>query len=106
MKFVNWFGVTVICTAISLSVAHAQGAAKKSPMTMSKDTASAVALKQDMRKLWTDHVVWTRDYIIAAVGDQPDAQAAGRLMKNRRTSAGIVKQFPDKFSANATDSRR
>ena len=36
--------------------------------------AAAVQLKQDMRKLWTDHVVWTRDYIIAAVGDQPDAQ--------------------------------
>lgn len=44
----------------------------------------AVALKQDMRKLWTDHVVWTRYYIIAAVGDQPDAQAASdRLMKNQ-----------------------
>jgi hypothetical protein len=37
-----------------------------------------------MRKLWTDHVVWTRDYIIAAVGDQPDAQAAAtRLMANQ-----------------------
>jgi hypothetical protein len=45
---------------------------------------AAAALKPDMRKLWTDHVVWTRDYIIAAVGDQPDAQAAAtRLMANQ-----------------------
>ena len=45
---------------------------------------AAATLKQDMRKLWTDHVVWTRDYIIAAVGDQPDAQAAAnRLMRNQ-----------------------
>ena len=45
---------------------------------------AADVLKADMRKLWTDHVVWTRDYIIAAVGDQPDAQAAAnRLMKNQ-----------------------
>src|SRR5215831_16796556 len=45
---------------------------------------SAATLHQDMRKLWTDHVVWTRDYIIAAVGDQPDAAAAAnRLMKNQ-----------------------
>jgi len=29
---------------------------------------SAQMLHQDMRKLWTDHVVWTRDYIVAAVG--------------------------------------
>jgi hypothetical protein len=47
-------------------------------------TASAAALKQDMRKLWTDHVVWTRDYIVAAIGDQPEAPAAAnRLMKNQ-----------------------
>src|SRR5262245_17354436 len=38
--------------------------------------ADATLLKQDMRKLWTDHVVWTRCYIIAALGDQPDATAA------------------------------
>jgi hypothetical protein len=55
---------------------------------------SAVALKQDMRKLWTDHVVWTRDYIIAAVGDQPDAQAAAnRLMKNQEDIGNAVAAF-------------
>lgn len=47
-------------------------------------SSQALALKQGMRKLWTDHVLWTREYIIAAVGDQPDAQAAAaRLMKNQ-----------------------
>jgi hypothetical protein len=49
-----------------------------------QDSSQAMALKQGMRKLWTDHVVWTREYIIAAVGDQPDAQAAAaRLMRNQ-----------------------
>jgi hypothetical protein len=52
---------------------------------------SAVALKQDMRKLWTDHVVWTRDYIVAAVADQPDAQAAAnRLLKNQEDIGNAV----------------
>ena len=47
-----------------------------------------------MRKLWTDHVVWTRDYIIAAVGDQPDAQAAAnRLMKNQEDIGNAVATF-------------
>ena len=52
---------------------------------------AAAALKQDMRKLWTDHVVWTRMYIIAATGDQPDAQAAAnRLMKNQEDIGNAV----------------
>ena len=57
-------------------------------------SSSAVSLKQDMRKLWTDHVVWTRDYIIAAVGDQPDAKAAAnRLMKNQDDIGSAVAKF-------------
>src|SRR5215204_2566346 len=55
---------------------------------------SAAMLKQDMRKLWTDHVVWTRDYIVAAVGDQPDAQAAAaRLMKNQEDIGNAVAAY-------------
>ena len=45
---------------------------------------SAVALKHDMRTLWTDHVVWTRDYIVAAVDGHASAQAAAnRLLRNQ-----------------------
>jgi hypothetical protein len=54
----------------------------------------AATLKQDLRKLWTDHVVWTRDYIVAAVGDQPDAQAAAnRLMKNQEDIGKAIATF-------------
>jgi len=43
-----------------------------------------VELKTAMRKLWADHVVWTRLYIISAVADMPDAKAASdRLLKNQ-----------------------
>lgn len=56
--------------------------------------SSATALRQDMRKLWTDHVIWTRDYIIAAVGDQPDASAAAtRLMKNQDDIGAAVASY-------------
>ena len=51
-------------------------------------------LRQDMRKLWTDHVVWTRDYIIAATTSQPDATAAlNRLMKNQEDIGNAVAKF-------------
>jgi hypothetical protein len=54
----------------------------------------ATQLHQDMRKLWTDHTVWTRDYIVAAVDDRPDAQAAAnRLMKNQEDIGAAVTAY-------------
>ena len=37
-----------------------------------------------MRKLWEDHIVWTRQFIVSSVADLPDANtAAGRLLANQ-----------------------
>lgn len=55
------------------------------------ESSAAQKLHQDMRRLWTDHVVWTRAYVVAAVGDQPDAAAAAaRLMKNQEDIGAAV----------------
>jgi hypothetical protein len=58
-------------------------------------TAHEMALKQGMRDLWSDHVVWTRDYIIAATSGSPSAQASlDRLMKNQEDlGAAIVPYY-------------
>jgi hypothetical protein len=55
---------------------------------------AAMQLKQDMRKLWTDHVVWTRDYIIAATTNSPDQKSAlDRLMKNQDDIGNAIAKF-------------
>jgi hypothetical protein len=91
MKVFRLTAALAICSA--LAAFSATGFAQTKP-SIGASTASASALKQDMRKLWTDHVVWTRDYVIAAVGDQPDAQAAaGRLMKNQEDIGNAVATF-------------
>src|SRR5205814_3945058 len=83
--------VVVVAVCAVLAAGSARAADKKAA---AKDSAAAAALKQDMRRLWTDHVVWTRDYIVAAVGDQPDAQAAAtRLMKNQDDIGGAVAKY-------------
>jgi hypothetical protein len=48
-----------------------------------------------LRKLWSDHVIWTREYIVAAVAGTPDADAAaGRLLKNQEhIGAAIVPYY-------------
>jgi hypothetical protein len=69
-------------------------ASPRAKASTSAPSPSAVALKQDMRKLWTDHVVWTRDYIIAALNDQPDTKAAAtRLLKNQEDIGNAVATF-------------
>ena len=45
---------------------------------------SAEPVRNALRKLWSDHVIWTRQYIVAAVAGTPDADAAaGRLLRNQ-----------------------
>jgi len=59
--------------------------------THDSNPSASTQLHRDMRKLWSDHVIWTRDYIVAAVGDQPDVQAAAnRLMKNQEDIGNAI----------------
>ncbi len=52
---------------------------------------AAVSLKTSLRKLWADHVFWTREYIVAAVAGTPDAgAAAGRLLKNQEDIGNAI----------------
>ena len=47
-------------------------------------SSSALELRNAMRELWADHVVWTRNYIVAAVAGDPSAESAlHRLMQNQ-----------------------
>ena len=47
-----------------------------------------------LRKLWSDHVIWTREYIVAAVAGTPDADAAaGRLLKNQEDIGAAIAGF-------------
>jgi hypothetical protein len=47
-----------------------------------------------LRKLWSDHVIWTREYIVAAVAGTPDAEAAaGRLLRNQDDIGAAIVPF-------------
>jgi hypothetical protein len=89
--------------ALALSVCAAGAAtAATDEQAPGKGVSAATKLHQDMRKLWTDHVVWTRDYIVAAVGDQPDAQAAAaRLLKNQEDIGLAIAGYYGKAAGDA-----
>jgi len=53
-----------------------------------------LALRQDMRKLWEDHITWTRLAIISLTTDSPDTQATvGRLLRNQTDIGNALKPF-------------
>jgi hypothetical protein len=52
------------------------------------------ALREGMRKLWEDHITWTRMYIVSAVADLPDSDAAlNRLLANQVDIGDAIKPF-------------
>jgi hypothetical protein len=90
MKSLMWIAPFLIATA--LPVTATGQTARDRDAAVHNDAAAS--LKREMRTLWTDHVVWTRSYIVAAVADSPDAQAAAnRLMKNQEDIGKAVGTF-------------
>lgn len=57
-------------------------------------SGSAFALRTDMRRLWEDHVTWTRLAIISLTTDSPDTTATvGRLLENQTAIGNAIKPY-------------
>lgn len=57
-------------------------------------TSPDTALMYGMRRLWADHVTYTRFYIISAAAQLPDKEAnAQRLMKNQEDIGNAIKPY-------------
>jgi hypothetical protein len=57
-------------------------------------TAKAQRLHDDMRKLWEDHITWTRLAIVSFAGGLPDLQATeARLLQNQSDIAAAIRPY-------------
>ena len=82
---------------VSNGMAHAHGVTPHSHhahATPPALTKKAVVLHDNMRKLWEDHITWTRLAIISLEAGTPDADAAvARLLRNQTDIGNAVKSF-------------
>lgn len=59
-----------------------------------KDKIDSLVFQQTVRKLWEDHVTWTRVFIIATLADLPEADAEQqRLLQNQQHIGDAIKPF-------------
>jgi hypothetical protein len=72
------------------SSSHAPSFAASDKLNQTKVTELRIAVHD----LWIEHVVWTRQYIVAAAAGSPDAGfAAERLLKNQEDIGDAIKPF-------------
>src|SRR5262245_49581159 len=94
LRFVVALGVSAALPIAAASAQTAPGHMKTMTRSVPHYTDAAHQLRTDMRKLWTDHVVWTRVYIMSALADLPDASAAAnRLMQNQEDIGNAIAKF-------------
>lgn len=57
-------------------------------------TQSMAQLKGDLRKLWIDHAIWTRNYIVSAVAGLEDQEKVlARLLRNQQDIGNAIKPY-------------
>jgi len=62
--------------------------------SVAKPPSKAAAFHDDMRKLWEDHIVYTRNFIIDAAAGLPEQQATTeRLLRNQDDIGNAIKPY-------------
>ena len=94
--------VAVFSALVALAVAGGHDAAAHGNDDQHANAAAAativtprvIAFHDEMRRLWEDHVTWTRLAIISLVGGTPDTDASvGRLLQNQTDIGDAIKPF-------------
>ena len=85
------FNATRIVTSLLIA---GMALAVMAPASFASDKMSALDFQNAMRKLWEDHITWTRLYIVSAAAGLPDQdQTAQRLLQNQTDIGNAIKPF-------------
>ena len=95
---IRLFSVTLLVSLGLLAAAAGNSlSARSAALSRPPDkdlSAKQLDLRNAMRKLWEDHITWTRVFIISAAGDLPDKDAATqRLLQNQVDIGNAIKPY-------------
>ena len=81
--------------AVALGGGHAaQGHSQDHADAAKQRNVSEQRLHDEMRRLWEDHITWTRLFIVSASADLPDTPATTqRLLRNQQDLGDAIKPF-------------
>ncbi|WP_349408945.1 glycosyltransferase [Pseudalkalibacillus sp. SCS-8] len=89
----------VFVTAIIIS--SPLQAEAKADRTQHSYTEKEAKLIFDLRKLWIDHTIWTRNYIVSAIASAEDQDAAlARLLQNQKDIGNAIKPYYGEKAGN------
>jgi hypothetical protein len=89
VAFVSALAALAFSSGMNTAMAHGNAAHPSSTLS-----AKSVALHTDMRKLWEDHITWTRLAIISLESGTPDTDATvARLLRNQTDIGNAIKPY-------------
>jgi hypothetical protein len=84
----------LVVLLISLTTSVFPNSTFAAPPTIGAESTKTLAFQDAMRKLWEDHIIWTRVFIISAAADLPDkAAATDRLLQNQVDIGNAIKPY-------------
>lgn len=90
--------LALVFSIMSAGAVQAKAIKKKDPECISP---KMVQLKTDMQKVWIDHTIWTRSFIVSAMSSRPDAQyVLDRLLQNQQDIGNVIKPYYGEAAGN------
>lgn len=88
----------VFSLSTAVESVQANAGAKKGSACLSP---KMVQLKTDMQKVWIDHTIWTRSYIVSAMSNRLDQKdVLDRLLRNQQDIGNVIKPYYGEAAGN------